>query len=150
FDPGRALDVLDQAPLRTQESSSGRTTRCYASGMRAFMTSKPEHVEQALASRRRLNERIENTPGILQGCLLTELLAGLVFAAGDPRVGDAKSAAARDFERLAGFPDSPHAVRSRCLYHYVRGDNDKLLEEAGRARQRGIETPSSLVLSILY
>jgi tetratricopeptide (TPR) repeat protein len=150
MDPARAVQTLDKAPIRTQESLAGRSARFFAQGLLAMMTGRVEDAQKALEASQKIG--VLDKPLLLAVRLEMYLILANTYGPQDPRRVDALELASGDYDRLGNSRDNPWVVTARCRNHFVRGEYDALLDEARRARDAGVETPYlvDMEVSVLY
>jgi len=148
--PFRALQILDGAPARIRQSTVARLGRGMVQTWAALMTGRTEDAEQALDDLRKVD--LPDNPLPLCYRVTAQMLAARAYASDDPRREQAWSQAARDVERLAQHRDNRIAVEERCWYHFVRGEDDALLETARQARRDRVEDTfvTEMEASVLY
>jgi tetratricopeptide (TPR) repeat protein len=150
MDPGIALRTLDGMPARSRQSPVARLARATAQTMFAFQTGRAEDAEQALGDFARVD--LPDNPLLLSTRMLACLAAAHAYGPNDPRGEAVRKQAAQDAGRLAAHRDNHDAVLRRCYYHFVRGDDGRVLEVIRQARKDRVETPfiEDLGVSVLY
>jgi serine/threonine protein kinase len=133
-DPRKGLETLDRAPPRARQSSVARLTRAVVHTSYAQDTGRAEDAEASLKDIDRVE--LPDNP-LLMKTQIRALLTAAHTAGPDRPVRDAYWKRAEAVAtQLARFPDLPTAIEARCLFYYVTGDDDTLLEVVRQGKQR--------------
>ena len=148
--PFRALKILDGAPTRLRQSPVARLARGMIQTWAALMTGQAEDAELAIEDLQKVD--LPDNPLLLSYRVRAQQTAARAYGPGDPRREQAWSQAARDVARLARHRDNRLAVQELCWYHFVRGEDEALLNVARQSRQDRIEDTwvTELEAGVLY